>query len=388
MFVDDGDDDPENYVGNPSNCKLIKVKIKEFISSKGQDLYLSQIKFFFNRREIHLIAIQFIFQTKENFGKKDPSSFVSFEEEDTNKYLGVLANYSPLSKDFIDNVLEYNLTFSLGEEICFFGGEYTNESFHKIIIKTNLGKYFIIGNQKLSDNFSFKFVFNKQFFDGLMIGVSKNKITCLKPLFYEDKAKYEKEKLNQENMRKKVLVDISKDITFLKKVHPIYKTNVNGLCESSTIIVDDMEKSGILKDIKNNKAGLSEIKIFSNDKRITRIDTLYSIYDNKEKNILIQHISQEYNDGNKNYVLKIDDDDYLNKAVMFLSKSKKFLRDIELITKKGNQIRTFKDRPKYFRELKASNGKELRILGMIIGYEKYIQFVQFYYELKNLEQNI
>ena len=111
MFVDDGDDDPENYVGNPSNCKLIKVKIKEFISSKGQDLYLSQIKFFFNRREIHLIAIQFIFQTKENFGKKDPSSFVSFEEEDTNKYLGVLANYSPLSKDFIENVLEYKLTY-------------------------------------------------------------------------------------------------------------------------------------------------------------------------------------------------------------------------------------------------------------------------------------
>ena len=47
MFVDDGDDDPENYVGNPSNCKLIKVKIKEFISSKGQDLYLSQIKICF-----------------------------------------------------------------------------------------------------------------------------------------------------------------------------------------------------------------------------------------------------------------------------------------------------------------------------------------------------
>ena len=222
----------------------------------------------------------------------------------------------------------------------------------------------------------------------MIIGVSKNKISCLKPIFYEDKEKFEQEKLSKENEGKKELIDISEDMTFLKKVQPIYKTNVNGVCESSTTVIDDMEKSGLIKDIKNKKAALSEIKIFSNDKRITRIDTLYTVFEDKSKNVLIQHESQEYKESNKYYVLKIDDDDYINKAVMFISKSKKFLRDIELITKKGKKIRTFKDRPKYFRELKASNGKELRILGMIVGYEKYIQFVQFYYELKNLEQNI
>ena len=379
------DEDPQNYIGNPTNCKIIKVKIKDFILSKGEDLHLSQIKFFFNRNQIYLIAIQFIFQTKEIFGNKDPSTFVSFEEKDTNKYLGVLANYSPLSKNFINNVEEYNLYFAFGEEIFSFSGEYTNESFHKINIKTNFGKFFIIGNQKIADNFNFKFLNNKIFFGGLIIGVSKNKISCLKPIFYEDKEKFEQEKLAKGNEGKKELIDISEDMTFLKKVQPIYKTNVNGVCESSTTVIDDMEKSGLIKEIKNKKAALSEIKIFSNDKRITRIDTLYTVFEDKSKNVLIQHESQEYKESNKYYVLKIDDDDYINKAVMFISKSKKFLRDIELITKKGKKIRTFKDRPKYFRELKATSDKELRILGMVIGYEKYVQFVQFYYQLKNFE---
>ena len=385
MLNDDGDDDPQNFIGNPSNCKLIKVKIKDFILSKGQDLHLSQIKFFFNRKKIYLIAIQFIFQTKENFGNKDPSTFISFEEEDTNKYLGVLANYTPLTKNFIDSVEEYNLYLSFGEEICSFSGEYSNESFHKINIKTNLGKFFIIGNQKISDNFNFKYLHDKIFFGGLTIGVSKNKITCLKPLFYEDKEKFEQVNLNKENESKKELIDISEDITFLKNVQPIYKTNVNGLCDSNTIIIDDMEKSGLIKEIKNRKAALSEIKIFTTDKRITRIDTLYTVFEDKSKNVLIQHISQEYKDTNKLCTLKIDEDDFLNKAVMYISKSKKFLRDLELKTKKGKLIRTYKDKSKNFRELKASADRELRILGMVIGYEKYVQFVQFYYQLKNIE---
>ena len=37
MLNDDGDDDPQNFIGNPSNCKLIKVKIKDFILSIGQE---------------------------------------------------------------------------------------------------------------------------------------------------------------------------------------------------------------------------------------------------------------------------------------------------------------------------------------------------------------
>ena len=130
---------------------------------------------------------------------------------------------------------------------------------------------------------------------------------------------------------------------------------------------------------------MSEIKIFSNGKRITRIDNQYTYLDNKERSIIISHISQEYNDTNRNFILKIEDDDYLNKAVIFISKSKKIMKDIEFTTKKGKILRTFKDRPKYFRELKEGAGKQLRILGMCIGREKYIQFVQFYYELKNIE---
>ena len=385
MFVNIDDNNQENFIGNPSNCKLVRVSFKEFILSKGGDLQISQLKFFFNRKNNYLIAIQFMFQTKENFGNTDPSSFVCFEEKDTNKYIGVLARYSPLSKDFIDNVEEYNLKFSLGEEINFFGGEYKNKSFTKINIKTNFGKFFIIGNQKASDNFNFKFLYNKIFFDGLVVGVDNNKIICLKPIFYEDKEKYEQEKSNQETRHKKELIDISEDLSFLKKVQPIYKTNINGICNSKTIIIDDFEKSGLIEEIKAKKVILCDIRIFTNGKRITRIDNLYMNLVNKEKNVLITHISEEHKESDKNFVLKIDEDDYLNQAVIFISKSKKCLKDLELITKKGNLIRTFKDRPKYFRELKDSPGKQLRILGMCTGKEKYIQFIQFYYELKILD---
>jgi hypothetical protein len=383
-FEDNGDINKEKYVGNPFNCRFVTVEFKEFIALKGEELFLSRLKFFFNRKEKHLLAIQFIFQTKENFGNNDPSTFVSFEEKDTNKFIGALTNYAPLNKDFIDNVEEYNLYFSFGEEICSLAGEYKDNSFHKINIRTNFGKFFIIGDQKLDDNFHFKFLYNGAFFGGLIIGVLDNKIVYLKPLHYEDKDKFEQVKNTQETKHKKELIDISEDLTFLKKVEPIYKTNINGISNQKTIIVDDMEKTGLITEIKAKIAALSEIKIFSNGKRITRIDNQYTFLENKQKNIVVSHISQEYNDTNKNFILKLDEDDYLSKAVIFISKSKKILKDIEFITKNGHILRTFKDRPKYFRELKETSGKKLRILGMCIGREKYIQFIQFYYELMNI----
>ena len=45
-------------------------------------------------------------------------------------------------------------------------------------------------------------------------------------------------------------------------------TNVNGIYNLKTIIIDDMEKTGLLSEIKDKKAALTEIKIFSNGKRI------------------------------------------------------------------------------------------------------------------------
>ena len=385
MFEDNGDIDPEKYIGSPFNCRFVRVSFKEFISLKEKELYLSQLKFFFNRKDKYLLAIQFIFQTKENFGNKDPKTFINFEENDTNIFIGALKNYAPLSKDFIDDVEEYNLNFDLGEEINLFAGEYKNDAFHKINIKTNFGKFFIIGNQNISDNFNFKFFYDGIFFGGLLIGVLENKITYLKPLIYRDKPKYEQAKKNQETKDKKELIDISEDLTFLNKVEPVYKSSIHGMSNQKTIIVDDMEKTGLITEIKAKKAALTEIKIFANEKRITRIDNQYSFLDNKEKNIVISHVSQEYNDSNKNFILKLEDDDYLNKAVISISKNKKYIKDIEFITKKGHSLRTFIDRPKYFRELKESSGKNLRILGMCVGREKYIQFIQFYYELTNIK---
>ena len=385
MYEDISDLDPENYIGSPFNCNFIRVSIKNFISDKKEDLFLSQIKFFFGRKQKFLLAIQFLFQNKENFGNQNPASFISFEDNDNNKYLGVLPKYSPFEKKFIEQVEEFILNLSMGEEICSFSGEYSELSFHKINIKTNFGKFFIIGDRKLNDNFNFKFLYNKLFFDGLVIGILEDKITYLKPIVYEDRKKFQQANLSRENKHKKELLDISEDLIFPKKVEPIYKTNVNGIYNLKTIIIDDMEKTGLLSEIKDKKAALTEIKIFSNGKRITRIDNQYIHYENENRTYLIQHISQEYNTTNMNYIIKIDKDDYINKVVMFISKSKKLIKDVEIITKKGISLRTFKSRPKYFRELKGSFGKELRILGMCVGAEKYIQFLQLYYELKNME---
>ena len=38
-----------------------------------------------------------------------------------------------------------------------------------------------------------------------------------------------------------------------------------------------------------------------------------------------------------------------------------------------------------YKELTETTGKKLRILGMCVGREKYIQFIQFYYDLTNSE---
>ena len=83
----------EKKVGDPFNCKFTNVPIREYISSLNGEYHFSQLKFFFTRKNPHLIAIQFLFQKKENFGSKDPSSFISFNQRSKNKYIGTLPNY-------------------------------------------------------------------------------------------------------------------------------------------------------------------------------------------------------------------------------------------------------------------------------------------------------
>ena len=170
-------EEKEKYIGNPFNCKFVRVSIKEYLSSHNGEYNLSQIKFFFLRKDPYLIAIQFLFQKKEEFGSKDPSSFISFKEKNNNKYIGGIYN-----KYELENIEEYTLQLSLGEEICIFSGNYKNDLFHKINIKTNFGKFFLIGNKKVENNFAFKYFYNGIFFDGLIIGADIEKIMYLNAL--------------------------------------------------------------------------------------------------------------------------------------------------------------------------------------------------------------
>lgn len=380
----DFNEEKEKYVGNPFNCQFIRVSIKEYLSTLKGEHHLSQIKFFFTRNNPYLIAMQFLFQKKENFGSKDPASFISFTEK-KNIYVGALCNYDPLDKDTIESLEEFTLQLSLGEEICFFAGNFKNDLFHKINIKTNFGKFFLIGNKRAENNFTFKYFHNGIFFDGLIVGADSDKIMYLKHIIYEDKEKFNQSKINHENKHKKELIDLSEDLSMSTKYSPIYKTNIFGTNSNKTIIIDDMEKSGLIMDIKEGRAALNEIIVFSNGKKITRIDNHYIYYDNRDKNILISHQSNSYNDTNNNYAISISEDDYIKDAIIYLSSRKKHITNIELTTFKGKKLKTSNHKSSNYREIKETKGKKLRILGMCVGSEKYIQFVQFYYELTNSE---
>ena len=147
-----------------------------------------------------------------------------------------------------------------------------------------------------------------------------------------------------------------------------------------------MEKSGLIMDIKEGRAALKEIRIFSNGKKITRIDNQYICYSDRNKDILISHQSKSYKDSNKNYTIIISKDDYITNAVVYLSSSKKIVKDIKLTTSKGMKLKITDHKSSNYKELKETKDKKLRILGMCIGSEKYIQFIQFYYELTDLEK--
>ena len=378
-------DDKAKYKGNPFNCRFIRVSIKEYLSKLKGEYNLSQIKFFFVRNNPYLLAIQFLFQKKEDFGNKDPSTFIFFTDNN-NKYIGALPKYDPLDKNTVEKIEEFTFQLSLGEEICIFSGNYQNDSFHKINIKTNFGKFLLIGNKKAADNFKFEYFYNGIYFDGLIIGEDSEKIKYLKQIIYEDKKKFEQSKLNQEN--KKELKDVSEDLKIATKNLPIYKTNVFGINNNKTIIIDDMEKSGLIMDIKEGRAALKEITIFSNGKKITRIDNQYICYTDRNKDILISHQSKSYNNNNKNYTIIISKDDYITDAIVYLSSSKKNVKDIKLTTSKGMKLKINDHKSSNYKELKETKDKKLRVLGMCVGSEKYIQFIQFYYELTDLENKI
>ena len=369
--------DNKFVIGNQKDCAQMEfASIKKYLQNLGPDYHFSQLKFFFKRNQ-YLIAIQLSFQKTENFGSQDPSTYKIYGK----KFLGPLKEYNPTDLNTINEIEEYTLNLSLNEEINSFSGCFINNSFVRINIKTIFGKFFFIGDKTMKCNFHFNYYSNKSFFDGFVVGFDQNKIMYLIFLSDNDKQKEENLLKLQENKCKVELKDISEDLSINLKADPIYKTNIFGTISKKTIIVDDMEKFGLIKDTKENKAGLTEIKIYSNGKKITRIDNQYSYYDTN-KNMIIQHQSEKYELSNMCYCLNIEKGDYINHAVVYLSSNRNLVCDILLCTFKGKKLNT-NNKSSNYRELVEADGKKLKILGMCIGREKFIQFIQFYHEMKN-----
>lgn len=380
MMKLDEDSHNKGAIGNSYQCTAMEyASIQKYLISLGPDHHLSQLKFFFKRNQ-YLLAIQLIFQSTEYFGKLDPSTYKTYGQ----KYLGPLPEYDPTNPNTINDIEEFTLHLSLGEEIHSFSGCFKENSFVRINIKTIFGKFFFIGDKTLKNNFNFNYYYNKNFFDGFIIGFDETKIIYLVSLICEDESKEIETKKLEDNKYKKELNDISEDASICLKADPIYKTNIFGVINKKTIIIDDIEKIGINnKDLKENKGAISEIKIFFNPRKITRIDNQYTFYDSGNS-VIMSHQSQKYKEGDSELSIKIEKDDYINHVIVYLSPHKKVVQDLYLVTFKGKKLGPV-NKTAFSRELKEVKGKRLKILGMCVGREKHVQFIQFYYEYKDVD---
>lgn len=366
------DSENKGYIGNMNNCQEMKyASITKYLNESKECNYLSQIKFFFKRNQF-LIAIQNLYQNKENFGSRITGD---------DQYFGVLKRYNPNKAVDNDNIEEFTLSLAFGEEIYYFSGCFKDNKFIKIQIKTIYGQFFHIGDKKAEINFTFNYYYNGRFFDGFVIGYDHTKIIYLVSLIYNDKKKEEESKIFLENLHKKELIDISENVS-ISKYTPIYKTNVLGLINNKTIISDDIEKLGLLNDVKEEKVALNEVTVFTNGRRITRMDNTY-MYIESKKSVTITHQSKSYKDSDQNYSIIVPKGGFIDHAIVYLTNHSGIVKKIILDAKGGRTLNCNNKKTNNFRELKSNEeNKNLRILGMCVGREKYVQFVQFYYEIK------
>jgi len=364
---------------------------------KNPNCHLHQLRFFYKRGEF-LIAIQYIFQLNINYNKNDSKTFIYTEP----KIFGPEKNFN------LDEIDEIILILGKNEEIFLIEGCMSENKITKMLIQTNSGQFLKFGNEGLPTNFSKDFFKEKKLFDGFKIEYDQEKITYLRILF---KIMKEQDEIliNHNNIDdNKIPLHISSSLsTYIK---PIYKTEIFGLFTEKTEFIDQIHKFNLINDIKNNSVYISKISLFSDseNKKITRFETEY-------KNLLTNEIfnaisiSSDFNKKeNKEIILKINADDFINNFSLSI-KDKKIV-NLYLETMNGEKL-LFGDKNNFYNNFNnnyfnyknnfnvnkdnfnvnfnenENDGKLFRLLGFVLGKEKSIQAIQIYYEIKILNEN-
>ena len=341
--------------------KNISFKIDEFKKQFEFEIYLSQIRFYYDKKGV-FYSIIFIFQNEENFKSSDSSTFIFTNP----KNLGIENNDSKIN--------ERILNFDKKDEIISKIEVRLNNNVMKgIEITTSYGKFLKIGIKEEKDVL-FSKIFNPPlFFNGFNIQFNDKSITDI-----------EINSIINNNIiienKKSQLIDISNEYFDIDSISPIFQSDIIGDYNDNLEYENDIQKFHYIQEMKDNKIKISEILIWTNKNEITRIDIKYCNISDGKINIG-SHISENFNKEDKIYNLGLGNDDFIceinigltkeNKLNYFFFKSKKG-KNLEIKIKNcKNNIYSFN---------KDKKGKLFKLLGIIIGIDKTIKTIQFYYE--------
>ena len=341
--------------------KNISFKIDEFKKQFEFEIYLSQIRFYYDKKGV-FYSIIFIFQNEENFKSSDSSTFIFTNP----KYLGIENNDSKIN--------ERILNFDKKDEIISKIEVRLNNNVMKgIEITTSYGKFLKIGIKEEKDVL-FSKIFNPPlFFNGFNIQFNDKSITDI------DINSIINNNIKIEN-KKSQLIDISNEYFDIDSISPIFQSDIIGDYNDNLEYENDIQKFHYIQEMKDNKIKISEILIWTNKMEITRFDIKYCNISDGKINIG-SHISENFNKEDKIYNLALGNDDFIceinigltkeNKLNYFFFKSKKG-KNLEIKIKNcKNNIYSFN---------KDKKGKLFKLLGIIIGIDKTIKTIQFYYE--------
>ena len=90
-----------------------------------------------------------------------------------------------------------------------------------------------------------------------------------------------------------------------------------------------------------------------------------------------------YDSDNQRFVLYLETNDYINEALVFCGNDK-VVTNLSLKTRSGKELVANDKRTDEFNVLKCNRNKregiDYKVVGLCVGVEKYVSFVQFYYE--------
>lgn len=345
-----------------SIIKNISLKIDEFKKQFEYEIYLSQIKFYFDKND-NFYSIIFIFQNDENFKSSEPSSFIFTNP----KILGI--------ENLDSNLEEAILNFDKKDEmITKMEIIIKNNIVKGIFIKTSYGKFLEIGIKEEKDIVFSKTFFPPLFFNGFNIQYNNKSIIDINiNSILNDKIKIEN--------KKPELIDISNKYFENDFISPIFQSDIIGNENENIEYSNDIQKFHYIQEMKDNKIKISEIIIWINKKEITRFDIkYYNISDGKIN--IGSHISKNYKENNnKKYNIVLDNDDFICEIIIGLSKENK-LKNLYFKSKKGKNLEIInEDCKKNIITFKANQtGKLFKLLYIILGIDKVIETIQFYYE--------